>query len=275
MTDGWLVVRGGGVDLVTDAGGAESPHVVKAGFVDAGSLVFSANRGRDAWIALASTGLQWRVEPYDPATGVVGPATTVGMPVGAVDKGLLVTGTTVFGNTEFDFIDRSGRLQRGPVIDTTRINVLAAAGTHVAFLGSGGLFVLDLARGTNRLLTDRAVSEISLSGDGTLLAWIEDDANDPMARQVMATRRRHADRELGGPAERVLMADDGTVLFMSGANVRVGHADADGSSPVTGSHPTPTQCWQLPTARRSPCSTPGPTSSRDPRRSDLRRRSRR
>jgi hypothetical protein len=235
VTGGWLVVRGGVVDLVTDDGGTE-----RAGFVDAGSLVFSSNQGRDAWIAVVSAGLQWRVEPYDPATGALGPATIVGTPVGAVDKGLLVTGNSAFGSTELDFVDRSGRLQGGPIIDSTRINVLATAGRQVAFVGSGGLYLLDLVSGTDRLITPRALHAVALSADGTVIAWIEDDPNNPTTRPVLATRvdgTRIA--KLGGPADRVLVADDGTVLFTSGVEVRSGRVDANGSTPVYGLAPDP------------------------------------
>ena len=45
--------------------------------------------------------------------------------------------------------------------------------------------------------------------------------------------------DLGGPADRVLVADDGTVLFTNGVDVRRGRVDADGSTPVYGLAPGP------------------------------------
>ena len=169
-----------------------------------------------------------------------GPAATVGTPVGAVDDGLLVTGDVAFLGSEFDLVDRAGRMHRGPVIDSRSITVLAAAGTHVVLLGSGGLFVLDLATGTNRLVTDRAVFETALSADGTVLAWIEAGSNDPTSRHVMATSVAGTTVvSLGGPADRVLAADDGTVLFTSNERVSAGTVYADGSKPVYGFAPAP------------------------------------
>jgi hypothetical protein len=235
VTGGWLVVRGGFVDRFGD----DAP-TSQVGVVDAGSLVFSANGGRDAWIAIEGAGLSWKVEPYDPATGTIGRAVTVGTPVGATNDGLLVTGTVAFLGSEFDLVDRSGRVHRGPVIDSRSIVVLAAAGNHVALLGSGGLFVLDLANGTNRLITDRAVFATALSPDGAVLGWIESDAGDPKSRHVMATRvGGNRVVQLGGPGDRVLVADDGTVLFTSDEQVRAGSVDADGSTPVYGYAPAP------------------------------------
>ena len=233
VTGGWLVVRDAGVFLLRDGGG--EARTVRLG---AGSQVFSSRNGRDAWIAVETAGLLWTIEPYDPATGAIGPAVTLGAPVGAVDDGLLVTGDTAFLGSAFDLVDRSGHMHSGPAIDSRSIRVLRAAGTHVALLGSGGLFVLDLASGTNRLITNRAVFAAALSSDGEIVGWIESDASNPKSRHVMATRvdgNRVA--QLGGPGDRVLVADDGTVVFTSGGSIRAGRVDADGSDPVYGFAP--------------------------------------
>lgn len=232
VTGGWLAVRGRVVDLLADDGPTDS-----AKLVDAGSLVFSSNHGRNAWIAREATGLLWRVEPFDPATGKLGPATTGGMPVGAVDAGLIVTGTTAFGNSTFDLVDPHGRLQPGPVIDSSRINVLAAAGRHVAFVGSGGLYLLDLVNRTNQLITERALQNVALSADGTAVAWIEDDPDAPGSGRVMAMRVGEPAVRLGNAGGLVLVADDGTVLFTSGASVHRGRVDENGSTPVSGLAP--------------------------------------
>jgi hypothetical protein len=235
VAGGWLVIRFGGirhvVDLLPDGGGA-------AREVGSGFEVFSSNHGRNAWIATPSSDLRWRVEHYDPATGTIGPATTVGTPIGAIDRVLLVTAAAPFlapyVGTELDFVDPSGRLQRGPVIDSARINVLTAAGTHVAFVGAGGLYLLDLVSGTDQLLATDS-SGVALSPDGTALGWI-----DGPTRRVAAMRIGvNAIAQLGGPAERVLVADDGTVLFTNGVDVRRGRVDANGSSPVYGVAPDP------------------------------------
>jgi hypothetical protein len=158
--------------------------------------------------------------------------------VGAVDDGLLVTGDAAFLGSAFDLVDRSGHMHSGPAIDSRSIRVVAAAGTHVAFLGSGGLFVLDLASDTNRLITNRAVFATAMSADGQMVGWIESDTSNPTSRHVMATRvdgNRVA--QLGGSGDRVLVADDGTVVFTSGGSVRAGRVDADGSDPVYGFAP--------------------------------------
>jgi hypothetical protein len=234
VTGGWLVVRGATVELLTDAAGTAT----NGGLIGAGSLVFSSNHGRDAWIAIV-TGGSLRVEPYDPATDTIGPVTTVvGTPVGAVDAGLLVSVDAPFQGTEFKVIDRSGRLQHGPVIDSAAIDVLDAAGTHVAFIGAGGLYVLDLASRTDQLIATDATGA-ALSRDGTALAWIE-QVPGPGPTHVNAMRVDGATvADLGGPADRVLVADDGTVLFTNGVDVRRGRVDADGSTPVYGLAPGP------------------------------------
>jgi hypothetical protein len=200
--------------------------------------VFSSKRGRDAWIAVPTAGLLWTIEPYDPATGTIGAAVTLGAPVGAVDDGLLVTGDAAFLGSAFDLVDRSGHMHSGPAIDSRSIRVLGAAGNHVAFLGSGGLFVLDLASGTNRLITNRAVFATAMSADGEIVGWIESDPTNPKSRHVMATRVDGGQvAQLGGPGDRVLVADDGTVVFTSGGSVRAGRVDANGSDPVYGLAP--------------------------------------
>ena len=45
--------------------------------------------------------------------------------------------------------------------------------------------------------------------------------------------------QLGGPADRVLVADDGTVVFTNGVEIRHGRVDRMGSSPVFGFAPDP------------------------------------
>jgi hypothetical protein len=50
---------------------------------------------------------------------------------------------------------------------------------------------------------------------------------------------------LGTGAEHVLVADDGTVLFTSGVEMRQGRVDKPGSTPVYGLAPDPAALFAL------------------------------
>ena len=91
--------------------------------------MFSSER-RHAGMDRRRDGRRLASRTVRPRHGQIGPVTTVvGTPVGAVDAGLLVSVDAPFQGTEFKVIDRSGRLQHGPVIDSAAIDVLAPAGT--------------------------------------------------------------------------------------------------------------------------------------------------
>jgi hypothetical protein len=251
VTGGWLVVRGSVVEFLADGGApgpadpADAASAAESTTVDAGSLVFSSNHGRDAWIAVARGSQLWSVEPYDGATGRVGPAAPVaGTLVGAVGAGLVVISDTTTTSTELDFVDRSGRLHKGPLIHSPTIEVVAAGGTTVAYFDYDGFHVFDVETARDQFVTDRPVLAAALSPDGRNLAWIDDGGVSATTGAVGAMRVEYSTgpadiHRLGSAAERVFVADDGTVLFTSGVSVRRGRVDAAGSSPVYGLAPDP------------------------------------
>ena len=230
VTGGWLVVRGRGVESVPDANGGSH-----GGLVDAGSLVFSANHGRDAWIAIATGSAVWHVEPYDPATGTIGTAVAVGTPVGAVDQGLVVTVGAANGGTNLDLVDRSSTVRHLTVINSGDVHVLATGGNAVAYTDGSAFKVLDASTGLDRLVEGGPVAAASLSPDGTALAWIDGTEGGPTVRAMRVGSTTSA--LVGSPADRVLVADDGTVLLIQGVDVWRGRIGENGSSRVSGLAP--------------------------------------
>ncbi|HEY5014238.1 MAG TPA: hypothetical protein VIK61_16255, partial [Acidimicrobiia bacterium] len=241
VTGGWLVVRDGGVDLVPDVGAPE-----RGGLVDAGSLVFSAKHGRDAWIAVATGTAVWHVEPYDPAAGAAGTAVAVGTPVGAVDQGLVVTVGAADGGTNLDLVDQSSHIRHLTVIHSTGFDVLATGGSQVAYTDDSGFKLLDVASGTVRLVTSGLVDRAALSPDGTALAWV--DAGEGAAPEHGLHAMRGGGSKtasLSEHADRILVADDGTVIFTVGSSLWTGRVDANGSTPVSGLAPEPSAALAL------------------------------
>lgn len=235
VTGGWLVVRGGVVDLMRDAGSTVNPTLV-----DSGSLVFSADHGRRAWIAL-SNGTAW---PYDPVTGTSGPTipalSSIGVPVGAVDDGLVVARQTDASTVEIEAVDNSGRVRKGPAVRTNGLRVVATGGDRVAYTDRFGLNLFDFATGTRRLVAPGAVQQAALSPDGRNLAWVGPYPGGGPENRVLAMRvGTKTVHQLDDAGERLMVADGGTVLFTNGANVRRGRVDADGSTPVYGLAPAP------------------------------------
>jgi hypothetical protein len=227
VVGGWLVVRAGGshvvVDLLPDGGGPA--RVVAPGF-----QVFSSDDGRLAWIVDVTRST---ARSYDPVTARLGSPEPASDRVVAVDGGLVVPVDTGEG-TRLDVVGPTGRVQRGPLIASPSIHLLAGAGTTIAFTDQNGLHAYDVAAQKDVVLSPAPVATATLSPDGTQIAWIESD--DVMATRLDSTT---AAAFLGGTADRVLVADNGTVLYTSGVNVRRGRVDQAGSSPVLGLGPDP------------------------------------
>jgi hypothetical protein len=235
VTGGWLVVRSGGtrevVDLLHDTGGA-------AREIAPGFEVFSSDHGRHAWISDPTHSQVW---PYDPVTQRLGAPVIASGRMVALDRGLFVWENRAV--RRFDVIDASGQVTTGPILsDPHPINVVAGAGTTIAFVDQDGLHTYDVTTQQDLVVSPAAQIEVAaLSPEGTAIAWIENDAtqSNVLAQPLGSTNGIQKDVVLGGPADRVLVTDDGSVLYTSGADVRRGRVDADGSSPVYGLAPDP------------------------------------
>jgi hypothetical protein len=175
------------------------------------------------------------VQSYDAATGILGVRFAVsGIPVAEIGDRLV---SAVFGeqNVRLDTVDPLGLVQQGPVIES--VDVLASGGTRLVYRSENGLHVFDFTTSTDRLITAREIFTVALSPNGENLAWIYGQQGQPVGG-VRAMRLDGATIEdLGRDADRVLVADDGTVVFTNGTEVRRGRADRSGSSPTTGLAP--------------------------------------
>jgi hypothetical protein len=232
---GWLVVRTDGahvvVDLLPDGGGP-------AREIAPGFQVLSSDRGRHAWIvdAVGST-----VRSYDPSTDTLG--SPVVAPTGimvAVDAGLVFS-VVNGGRTRLNVVDPSGKQHSGPVIDAPQINLLAGAGARIAYTDSDGLHVYDLTTQENQIVSTAPIVAAAFSPNGNAIAWVESEATQTnvLAEALNAGFGASDNVVVGGPADRVLVADDGTVLYTNGSDLFRGRADTGGSSPVSGLAPDP------------------------------------
>jgi hypothetical protein len=230
VIDGWLIVRFQGNDPIVDlfpTGGDQERAL------GSGSQVFASADARYAWISDPSRSM---VQPYDAATEILGlPFVVSGIPVAELGDRLV---TAVYGDNSvrLDTVDAHGLVQQGPVIDSARgqFDIIASAGAQIVFSDPRGLHLLDVASGNIRPLA-AAGSGAALSPDGTALAWI-----DAATLRVSALRvDGGAVADLGGPADRVLVADDGTVVFTSGVQIWQGRVDQPGSRQVFGLAPDP------------------------------------
>jgi hypothetical protein len=158
----------------------------------------------------------------------------------ALDRGLFVWENTTVGR--FDVVDASGRLTAGPALpDPQPLNVVAGAGATIAFIDQDGLHTYDVATGEVLGVSPARPRVTALSPDGSAIAWIEDDATRSSVLGerlgVVSPNGTVSDVLLGTDADRVLVADDGTVLYTTGVSVHRGRVDRRGSSPVYGLAP--------------------------------------
>ena len=238
VVGGWLVVRNGVVDLLEDG------QPTTSGLVDAGSQVFSAGHGRTAWILIANGGPNFDVESYDPATNTKGPrlfAASLGVPVGAVDAGLVTVHPTApsgIASVEIDVVDASGAVRDGTVVNSADARVVAASGTNIAYTDARGLHVFDLTTKLDRLVSANSTANAVFSPDGLNLAWIGAYPGGAGENSALATRvDSDSISRLGDFPDRVMVADDGTVLFTVGTTVHRGQVSESGSTPVYGLAP--------------------------------------
>ncbi len=232
IAGGWLVERASTIVRIDDTFTPPSALAVTDG-----DRVFASARGTKAWIATQLGGPVWSARGYDPATGALGTPVVIPEPVGAVDDGLIVPLPTDAG-TELQLLGLTGGAQPGVVIGSRVVDVLAAAGSTVAFNTSRGLSTLDVRTGAMSLVTERGVAIAALSPDGRNLAWIESDLRGPLTHRLLVSRVGSSDRhQLGISADRVVVGDDGTVVFTSGTDVRWGRVDDSVSNPVFGLAP--------------------------------------
>jgi hypothetical protein len=231
VVGGWLVVRAGATDVVVDLlpDGGGPPREIGQG-----DQVFSSGEGRHAWIVdvVGST-----VRSYDPQTGTLAHSVDISGQMVAVDPGLVVRVETGSA-TRLDIIAPSGRIEPGPLVASPSINLLAGAGGTIVYTDQNGLHAYDVSGQRDVVLSQAPVAAATLSPNGRQIAWIE---NGVTGVRVLATRldSTAAPVILGGPADRVLVADNGTVLYINGAGMRRGRVDAGGSSPVSGYAPAP------------------------------------
>ena len=236
VTNGWLVARNGLVDLLTVVDGT-----ARSELIDAGSQVFSSNHGRSAWIVIASSSAAWRVEQYDPATATVGlPITFSGPgPMAAVDAGLLVARFSEEQiATRLDLLDPDGRIHQGfDSLGSTFNEILAAAGNTVALRDEQGLYLYDVLTHSLRFITAQQVNVAAVSPDGNNVVWIDSQHGPASKIGLRAMRVGGSVVQIAAAADRVLVTDDGEVLFTEGDDVRLGRVDRDGSSPLYGLAP--------------------------------------
>lgn len=242
VVGGWLVVRSFGsppsirtvVELLRDGGG-EAREIAN------GLQVFSSEQGTNAWIVDNDYA---HVRPYDPVTGTLGSPIAFSGQLAAVDGGLLSASSSESQTqTRLDLIDPLGNVHRGAgLIDSPFIEILGAGGTTLVFRDGHGVHTFDIATATDRLITALPVDSVALSPNGENLAWVYGDIGPPLGGSVRALHVDDAD--LGSTlqiadtiADRVLVADDGTVLFTTGNELRRGRVDENGSSPVYGFAP--------------------------------------
>lgn len=225
VTGGWLVVRSNGiVDLIRD--GASEAKVV-----DAGTQVFAAAGGRDAWIARSAPGGQWRAETYDPQTGAIGILMTTAKPVAAVDDGLVVVRTDATSQT-LSLVDASGRTQLLTTLHAGPIAVAGSGGNTVLFSDQVELRRLDVTTRVTTTIGDIAGADAAISPDGLQLAWIGD--GDELFSQSL-TGNRSVTRI--GRATRVRVADDGTIVATDGETVYEGRVGETGLQRYDGLSP--------------------------------------
>jgi hypothetical protein len=234
VVGGWLVVRISGahvvVDLLPDDGGP-------AREIAPGSQVLSSGEGRHAWIVDAAGST---VRSYDPQTGTLGSPVTASTGIMVAVDGGLVFSVENGGRTRLDLVDPSGRRHSGPVIDVPQIDLLAGAGTRIAYTDPDGLHVYDLATQKNLVVSPAPIVTAALSPDGTAIAWIESVTQTTvLARRLNGAVGASVNAFLGGPADQVLVADDGTVLYTNGSELFQGRDGTGGSSLVTGFAPDP------------------------------------
>jgi hypothetical protein len=237
VSGGWLVVRSRGdpplrqtvVELLPDDGG-------DATAIASGVQVFSSGAGRQAWILDETS----HVRPYDPVNHVLGNPVAAPGQLAAVAGGLVVASySETQVRTRIDVIDRLGNVRRGVrLIESPFIELVAAAGTTLVYRVEDGLHVFDLETGSDRVLTPLRVVSVALSPNGEYLAWVYDDFGPPLGATARAKRVRDVSVQLiGDGAKRVLIADDGTVLFTRGYELRRGRVDTNGSNLVYGYAP--------------------------------------
>ena len=244
VAGGWLAVRSFGsppddntvVELLRDGGDAIE--------VANGMAVYSARGGTLAWIVDNDYS---HVRTYDPVTGALGRPISFAGQLAALDAGLIVASYSESQTqTRLDLIDPLGNLHRGTgLIDSPFVEILDSGGTRLIYHDDEGVHAFDTATSTERFITELPVASLALSPDGENVAWVYDDFGPPTGGSVRAI---HLDDEelvstlqtAGEIADRVLVANDGTVLFTSGNELRRGRVDDNGSSLVSGYAPKTT-----------------------------------
>jgi len=227
VTGGWLVVRNGIVSLIRDDAPAG-----RSEFVDAGTQVLSARDGRKAWIALGGgeSGGPWRVSSYDPATGARGtPHEFSGTLDGAVDDGVVFT-RDVGPNVEIAVMDDAGRVRAVHSEYSASLKVLATGGEMVAYFDEAAMHLVDVTTGQRRTLGVGTVTAAALSPDGRQIAFAAANGTVYTTNAAQWMQTGTADfPEVHTTADRLLVTDDGTVLYTSGVGVwqlHVGDATA-------------------------------------------------
>jgi hypothetical protein len=226
VINGWLVVRYNGSDPIVDL-------FPNGGFVERalgnGTAVFASADGHTAWM---SDPARSQVQFYDAQTEILDlPFAVSGMPVAQIDD-RLVTMSFIEHGVQLDTVDRSGNVRRAAVVDSPTLDVVASGGSRIAYRDENGLHILDLDTGNDRLITRRGTAAVALSPDGEYVAWIYE------VKTVYAMRLDDsATVKLGDEADRVLVADDGTVVFTNDNELRHGRVDRPGSAIVYGLAP--------------------------------------
>jgi hypothetical protein len=213
ITGGWLVVRNAVVDLIRD-GRTDAP------VVDEGTQVYAANGGRNGWIVTpALDGSTAQAESYDPATGALGKLLDVTYVVGASDSGLVVSRSTGVG-IAMSTIDADGHLHTGKELFARTIDIVGVAGHEVLYESGTDLRAFDLTTGEDERLASYP-KVVALSPDGTVAAWTSGAGG-------RVDSERFTDGVTGSiaaPADRLLVANDGTFLAIAGTSVREGRFD--------------------------------------------------
>ena len=116
--------------------------------------------------------------------------------------------------------------------------VVAASGTNIAYTDARGLHVFDLTTKLDRLVSANSTANAVFSPDGLNLAWIGAYPGGAGENSALATRvDSDSISRLGDFPDRVMVADDGTVLFTVGTTVHRGQVSESGSTPVYGLAP--------------------------------------
>ena len=232
VDDGWLVVRFAGEDAIVDLFPTGSGREVQLGN---GAEVFASADGSRGWISDPQGS---SVQSYDAKTHVLGqPLIVPGIPVATIGDRLVVA---VFGNEniQFDTVDPLGSVQEGATIESSSVEVLASGGERLVYRDTGGLYVFDFTNGTSRLITANEVFTVAMSPNGENLAWIYGQRGVPTGGVAAMRLSGSSVASVSADADRVLVADDGTVVFTNDADVWRGRVDKNGASRVYGLAPT-------------------------------------